>query len=161
MEVKNWADISTILEKTKTSSHSQELSPRIAFITFNYGIDGVSIEISKYARCFEKIFGENTEVHLIGGQFFENSNAVLKKRWKKLAIPNFDGWDKWAGGKWFEKLFYSDMPADSELSDKMAVEIYNQATEFSEILYKYLTENNISIVRCIVSAITYLDLNLG
>jgi len=146
MEVKTWKDIDLVIEKTKTSSPPAKLTPKIAFITFNYGIDGVSIEISKYARCFEQIFGEDTEIHLIGGQFFDNADAVLKKRWKRLTIPNFDGWDKWDGGKWFDKLYYSDMPEGSEFSSEMAVEIFKQASDFSEIIYYYLTENDISIV---------------
>lgn len=146
MKIKNWKDINSVLGKIKSSSQSRKLSTKIAFVTFDYGIDGVTIEIAKYARCFEEIFGENAEIHLIGGQFYDSSNTVLKKRWKKLEIPNFNGWDKWNDGKWFDSLFYSNMPAGSQLSDKIAVEIFEQASGFSDILFNYLTENDISIV---------------
>ncbi len=146
MKVKTWKDIDLILENLKKPPNRRKLSTKIAFITFNYGIDGVTIEISKYARCFEKIFGNKCEIHLIGGQFFENANTVLKKKWKKLVIPNFDGWDKWDEGKWFKSLFYSDMPRNSEISNKLAVEIFSQASKFSEILFNYFSENDISVV---------------
>jgi len=146
MKVQTWKDINSVLENLKNSALPRKLTPKIAFITFNYGIDGVTIEISKYARCFEKIFGEECEIHLIGGNFFENSNTILKKRWKKVDIPNFDGWDKWDGGKWFDSLYYSDMPPNTETSNKLAVEIYNQASNFSDFLYNYFIENDISIV---------------
>ena len=146
MKIQTWKDISSVLENLKNSAPSRKLSPKIAFITFNYGIDGVTIEISKYARCFEKIFGDECEIHLIGGQFFENANTVLKKRWKKVDIPNFDGWDKWDDGKWFDSLFYSDMPPNTETSNKLAVEIFSQASKFSDFLFNYFSENDISIV---------------
>ena len=40
----------------------------IAFITFEYGVDGVSIEIIKYIKVFREIF-QNPKIHLIGGEF--------------------------------------------------------------------------------------------
>jgi len=155
--INNWQDISNFLDTISkenslpTVKNINELPANgIAFITYNYGIDGVSIEISKYARCFEQTFSPSGEdfipIHLIGGGFLEHSESVIKPRWKRFEIPNFDGWDKWEKGKWFQKLFYEDMPEGSEISDKLAQEIWRQAIKFARHIANYITELDIKLI---------------
>ncbi len=72
-----------------------------AFITYNYGIDGVSIEISKYAQILNDLyapFGE-APIYLIGGKFFRQSKSVLSAEWQTLQLDGIDGWDKIERGK--------------------------------------------------------------
>ncbi|RLD09276.1 MAG: hypothetical protein DRI44_08845 [Chlamydiae bacterium] len=156
-QVDDWKDIHHVLKKIstddypiqKTATLKELISDGVAFITYNYGIDGVSIEISKYARYFEHTYSNSEKhisIHLIGGGFLEHSESVIKSRWHKLEIPNFDGWDKWDNGKWFKKLFYEDMPEESEKSDSLAKEIWKQASNFAEEIIEYINENNIKLI---------------
>ena len=156
-QVNNWKDISHILKNISTNTPNlpnpatlkELVSDGVAFITYNYGIDGVTIEISKYARFFENTFSDSEEyvpVHLIGGGFLEHSESVIKNRWHRLEIPNFDGWDKWDSGKWFKKLFYDDMPEGSDESDSLAREIWKQASDFAEEIIEYITSRNIKLI---------------
>ena len=59
----SWKDIDAILKRIKKpvatnntdtiASYTEDIKNGIAFITYDYGIDGVSIEISKYPKiCF-------------------------------------------------------------------------------------------------------------
>jgi len=133
----------------KPASLKELISDGVAFVTYNYGIDGVSIEISKYAQYFEHTFSDsekNISVHLIGGGFLEHSESVIKSRWHKLEIPNFDGWDKWDNGKWFKKLFYEDMPEGSDKSNLLAQEIWKQSSDFAEEIIEYISEQNIKLI---------------
>ena len=160
-EVCTWNDISTILtgfkEEKRTeqstgteSDYLNDIKSGIAFITFDYGIDGVSIEIEKYALCLEKLFkkkiGTDIPLHFIGGDFHDKADTVLKPRWQRYRIPNSNGWSKWSGGKWFAKLFYDEMPEGSDISNAMAKEIWKQAVDFAEQLGGYLIENNIKLL---------------
>ena len=98
-EIKNWGDINKVLDNIKDhivcEKYTKEafdirLRKGIAFITYDYGIDGVSIEISKYASCFEKILAapdaKKPELHFIGGDFYDKAEAVLKPYWNRFEI---------------------------------------------------------------------------
>ena len=154
-----WEDISTILDRCAEqnpmmadppSGDGMDLFSRgVAFITYNYGIDGVSIEIAKYARCLEQLFPERPgagPLHFMGGNFFTEADTVLKPHWRRCLLPNFDGWDKWEGGIWFQKLFHEDMPEGSEESGRMAQEIWRQAVAFTDTLCDYIREHNIALL---------------
>lgn len=151
-----WTEIDAFLqtigkEKEDNSRNTPDdyleiLGKGIGFITYDYGIDGVSIEIRKYADCLERIFAKrriNLPLHFIGGDFYETANILLKPEWKRFQIDGMNGWSKWDSGTWFSKLYYEDMPEGSDASKEMAVEMWKQAVGFAEKLGNYLVENNI------------------
>jgi glycosyltransferase involved in cell wall biosynthesis len=157
--ITDWADINHLvdwlaaLEGRRAATGERHLRERLAgglaFITFDYGIDGVSIEISKYARCLEKILSRDTgstPIHLIGGDFTDKADAVIAPNWHRFTLPNSNGWDKWDGGRWFSRLFYEDMPQDSEASSEMAAEIWRQALGFAHTLCDYIAKSSIRLL---------------
>lgn len=158
--VGDWADISRFLDEARGAApppqaHDRErftslLGSGIAFYTFDYGIDGVSIEITKYAQCLENIFAARPDrelpLHFIGGDFHDKADIVLKPYWKRFRIDGMNGWSKWMGGEWFARLYYEDMPADSDVSRSTAREIWRQAAEIAGRLGRYLSGNGISLV---------------
>ena len=154
IEVNDWQDISKFLDSIKSTPESiPELSKKdfssllskgAAFVTYDFGIDGVSIEIFKYAECLEHIFPE-IPLHFIGGDFHEKADIVLKDYWKRFEIDGFNGWDKWFDGKPFAKLFYEDMPENSDISKEMACEIWDEAKNFAFKLGEYFSKNNIKL----------------
>ncbi len=98
----------------------QTMAKGVAFITFAYDIDGVSMEIAKYAQCFERIL-PGVPIHCVAGNFGDKAGVVLDPAWHRFVLDGADGWDKWDGGKWFHQLFYEDLPPDSEHSSALAV----------------------------------------
>lgn len=153
-----WEHIAAVLSQLKDSVPNPPLitkqeflrltSRGAAFVTFDYGIDGVSIEISKYARSLGSLFGSRGEgkLHFIGGDFYSQADSVLMPDWHRFRIQGINGWSKWEGGKWFSALFYEDMPDASETSSKLAKEIYRQAVSIAQRLGNYLVENDISLL---------------
>jgi glycosyltransferase involved in cell wall biosynthesis len=119
-----------------------------AFLTFDYGVDGVSIEIAKYAQSLEALYEDVSEssIHLIGGDFYPQADTVMDPAWHRFKIEGINGWSKWAEGKWFGKLFYEDMPAGSPESDALAGEMYAQAVTIAEKLGAYIIENDITLL---------------
>lgn len=117
-------------------------------MTFDYGVDGVSIEIAKYAQSLEDLYAEVGEpaIHLIGGDFYSQADTVMDPGWQRFKIEGINGWSKWAEGKWFGKLFYEEMPEGSQLSDELAVEMYALAVSIAEKLGGYIVENNIGLL---------------
>ncbi len=154
IKVNDWRDISEFLDSIKSTPESipalnekefsSMLSTGAAFVTYDFGIDGVSIEIFKYAECLEEIF-PGIPLHFIGGDFHEKADIVLKDYWKRFEIDDFNGWDKWSDGKPFAKLFYEDMPESSGKSQQAAQEIWIEAKEFALKLGDYFYANNIKL----------------
>ena len=117
----------------------------IAFITFAFDIDGVSMEIAKYARCFEAI-APGIPVHCIAGNFGSKVDAVLDPDWHRFVLDGADGWDKWDSGIWFTQLFYEDLPPSGERTSALAIEMWNQALALAERLIDYIETNNIRLL---------------
>ncbi|MDD5727551.1 MAG: hypothetical protein PHV59_03210, partial [Victivallales bacterium] len=153
-EINDWRDISAFLDKLKSAPGDlpeadgekflELLTSGAAFVTYDFGIDGVSIEIAKYADCLERIC-PGIPLHFIAGDFHEEAGIVLKDYWRRFRIDDFNGWNKWRGGKPFARLFYEDMPAGSEVSRAAAREIWNEAKAFALKLAVYFRGNNIRL----------------
>ena len=155
---KNWTDISLGLADIKENAPPvkrfsrdeffEKVRTGIAFWTFDFGIDGVSIEISKYAQCLYDILSDEKKavIHYISGDFHPQADNIIKPEWKRYRISGVNGWSKWNRGIWFEKLFYQDMKENSKISHKMAFEIWNQAVNLAKKLGTYIAENEISLL---------------
>jgi len=155
-EITDWNHISLQLEALRqTEAESPwpdaKLAARggVGFVTFDYGIDGVSIEISKYADCLESLFsGEDSAapVHFIGGDFYTQADSVIRPQWRRFEIDGVNGWSKWEDGKWFSRLFYEAMPQNSNESREMAREIWSQAVRIATELGGYVAAGNIGLL---------------
>ena len=117
----------------------------IAFTTFAFDIDGVSMEVAKYARCLEAIL-PGVPIHCIAGNFGSKVDAVLDPTWHRFLLDGADGWDKWDGGMWFTQLFYEDLPPSGDKTSTLAIEMWNQALALAERLIDYIETNNIRLL---------------
>jgi glycosyltransferase involved in cell wall biosynthesis len=154
----NWIDIDAILmlirkppeshQVSVANSFPKEIKNGIAFLTYDYGIDGVSIEMSKYAMSLQNIVFKNNkpQIHFIGGNFYPHADTVIKPEWKRFKLSGSNGWGKWENAFWYDQLFNEKMPQDSQQSDNLAEEIWKQAVLLSKRLGKYLAENNIHLL---------------
>jgi glycosyltransferase involved in cell wall biosynthesis len=120
----------------------------VAFVTFAFGIDGVSMEIAKYARCFERL-APGVPIHCIAGNFGTRADDVLDDRWQRHRLAGADGWDKWDDGKWFARLFYEDLVPGSDESSELAREIWNQACDLAGPLAAYLEDHGIGLLTAV------------
>ncbi len=155
-EVRTWDDIHTVLDGLRRGDAGpgevdvfESAARGVAFLTFEYGIDGVTIEIAKYAACFERLFagrGIDVPIHCVGGNFSESAHLVLVDRWATHLLPGANGWAKWDGGRWFAGLFEEDMPEGSERSSELAVEIWSQATDLARRLADHVLEHRIGLL---------------
>ncbi|MEN8241263.1 MAG: glycosyltransferase [Chloroflexota bacterium] len=154
----SWSDIAQILEQVKRidqpaqkldkQSYLARYAKGTAFITFDFGIDGVSIEISKYAQRLEEIFAPFSEnsVHMIAGNFHEEASSILSDSWCRFEVEGINGWTKWDDGKWFRALFEKEIKLNSQESKELAIEIFRQAVSIARRLGKYLIDHQIALL---------------
>ena len=156
--VSSWEDISREVNRIKSvqqkalpasrEEYLQFVSQGTAFLTFSIGIDGVSIDVAKYARVLEELYRPYADagLHFIAGDFSPQADTVLKSHWSRFKIDGIDGWSKWDDEKWFAALYFEDMPAGSQRSSELATEIYRQARLIAAQLGEYLVANKISLL---------------
>ena len=154
----DWGDIVTLLnqiqnkKKASIIPHNDDFlkffARGTAIITFSYGIDGVSVEASKYAHTLNDLFTPvgNPSIHFIGGNFKPQASSILSPEWHRFQIDGIDGWNKWDGGKWFNALFRQEIKSNSEESNLLTKEVYSQAASIAKRLGKYLIDNQISLI---------------
>ena len=154
----SWEEISSAVKQIRSVEHKllsasraaflQSASQGTAFLTFDFGIDGVSIEIAKYARILEKLYQPygDARLHFIAGDFSPQADTILKAHWSRFQIDGINGWSKWDEGKWFDALFHEEMPAGSQRSSELAAEVYRQARVIAGKLGDYLVANKIELL---------------
>ena len=121
----------------------------VAFVTFAYDIDGVSMEIAKYGECLRALFaerGHDLPIHCIGGTFRDKADHVLPPDWKRCELVGADGWAKWNGGRWFERLFERDLEEGSEEAIDVAREIWRQAGTLAGRICDYADTEGIGLL---------------
>ncbi len=119
-----------------------------AFITFGYGIDGVTIEIAKYAQTLEDIYRplKTSAIYLMGEHFARETEAIFQPAWQRVHLDGIDGWGKWGDGAWFDALFRKTLISRSEESRRLAAEIFRQAVSIAERLEQFLLEHQIALL---------------
>lgn len=154
----DWDDIVILLNQIKNKKkppapprnedYLKSFARGTAFISFSYGIDGVSIETVKYAQTLNDLFTPvaTPSIHFIGGNFEPQAATILSPEWHRFQIDGIDGWNKWDDGKWFKALFRKQMKSYSKESNFLTEQIYRQAVLIAKRLGKYFLDNQISLV---------------
>jgi len=154
----DWGDIEIFLNRIKKRKPPDIIHSKVeaiqcfargtAFITFSYGIDGVSIEISKYGHTLFNLFKEfeGSSIHLIGGNIDPQVESIMGKNVQFHQLEGIDGWDKWDEGKWFGALYRKKMRSFSDQSRRLTKEMYEQAVIIAKQLGEYFITEQISLV---------------
>jgi glycosyltransferase involved in cell wall biosynthesis len=71
-----------------------ELHHGVGFLTFEIGIDGVSMEIAKYAEALRASV-HGLSVHYIAGHFADAAEHVIDREAEWHAVPEMDAFDAW------------------------------------------------------------------
>ncbi len=157
LQIGDWADIDQALDtlprQPVASDTSRLLDPaadlRVAFATFDFGIDGVSMEIAKYATCLEKLkrsHGAECQIHCIAGDFYPAADHVLRSHWRRRRIAGCNGWAKWGDGRLFDRLFAEPMKEGSSASGEVARAVWSEALSIARMLSDYLAKRDVELL---------------
>ncbi|MGD2035722.1 MAG: hypothetical protein PVF73_11730, partial [Bacteroidales bacterium] len=149
----DWGDISSFLKNIQlnifgTKSLVSKSKVNIAYLTFEFGVDGVTREIMKYARRMELLLkNSNRKVStiLVGERFYGQIDKIMPVYWKKKTIKDINGWDKWQYGRLFSRMFHQKMPKNSAISQSTTLEVWNQSIEIAFELFKVVETYNINL----------------
>ena len=126
-----------------------QLEQGIAFVSFDFGIDGVSMEVSKYAKAFEQL-SEQTSIHFIAGTFKKGHQTVLEQRWTKHEIPDVDGFN---GCKTYKNFFETKLSRGSKEYNQLIEQLWQQTQSLCKEIGEIIEQHQIQLlIPCNVNA---------
>ncbi len=114
----------------------------IAFITFLYSVDGVTIEVEKYAKLYRKIL-KGVKVHYICGKFYPESFKLIDQRTIKHEIPEMRGFDNW---KLYKDFYFTRLERGSKKYNELILKFWDEVLLITEKLGTYIENNNINLL---------------
>ncbi|PCJ57286.1 MAG: hypothetical protein COA79_16405 [Planctomycetota bacterium] len=150
--IKTWFDLGLFLDQIKEdasipissykgnlNSFVNHLSKGIAFITFNYSVDGVTMEIEKYAKSLKQL-SPKANIHYIGGEIQDKAINLIPTFAKHKVIPELKPFDEWP---LFEFFFKIKLERGSIEYNQLIDEFWKETLTIIKKLSKYIEEKNI------------------
>ncbi len=156
--VHTWFDMGLLLDRIRDNRKPLENLPQsfkkfkdnlqsgIAFVTFDFGIDGVTIEIEKYSEIFTRIVttatGKAPNIFWIGS-VLKLKEDRLPENCRFLPLPGGEGFDDWDG---YNEYFHTHLSRGSETYNSLAKKVWRQTVELALKLGKYIVDYDIQLL---------------
>ncbi len=154
--INTWFDLGLFIDRVKESRPipSAEFSSSfdefknqisdggIGFVTFYYAVDGVTLEIEKYAKNFQSLVPD-IPIHYIGGEFYPESQELIDPSVGKCAIPEMKSFDKW---NLYKDFFHTKLQRGSKSYNSLIKKYWSQVLKITQKLGKYVEDNNIKLL---------------
>ena len=152
--IATWFDLGLFLDRLRESRPSlacrpcadlpafeRDVAAGIAFITFDIGIDGVSMEIAKYAKALRLFLGD-PKLHYIAGDFDDCSDHVIdpSDRWHTLEI--IQGFADWPS---YRDFFSRKLERGGPLYNELIGRLWSEVLDICEQLGAIVEENDIHL----------------
>ena len=155
-KIETWFDLGLFIDRlrenrnipsTKTFDNFEKfkgyIAHGIAFITFDLSIDGVSIEVGKYAKSFRRII-KDIPIHFIYGELDKKvGENIIDPSYKTFEIPEIIGFDNW---KYYKNFFHKELERGSEDYNSLILNLWADVLTVTEKLGNYIEENNIRLL---------------
>lgn len=113
-----------------------------AFLTYQYSIDGVSIEVEKYAKIFNKKFS-GANIHYIAGEIFPEADKIIPPFVKRHELKNIGAFDTW---ELYNDFFFTKLERGSKEYNELIGKFWIQTLQIFEQLGNYINANDIGFL---------------
>jgi len=153
-EINTWFDLGLFIDRFKEQPSKTAFKGNtkafdihlekggIAFITFYFSIDGITVETEKYAKTFNSIY-PNLPIHYIAGEIKPEADELIHKDAFKKVIKEMDGFDNWP---LYDDFFKIKMERGSTGYNALIGKFWDEVLVLVEKLGRYIEENNISLL---------------
>jgi glycosyltransferase involved in cell wall biosynthesis len=155
-KVETWFDLGLFLDRLKDSRNNPSTEFQgsfedfqkgiqqggIGFVTFYFTVDGVTIEVEKYAKILRRHWPE-ANIHYIAGEFFPEADKLIPAEYKRYAIPEARGFDNW---ELYNHFFKTKLQRGSKEYNALITKFWKEALIIAEKLAKYIEDNDISLL---------------
>lgn len=154
--INTWFDLGLFIDRFKEENEEDELQFKgdyeafikknsaggAAFLTFHYMIDGVTVEIGKYAELMRRNI-PGIPIHYIAGKFHSKSDTLINPSYKKLEVPLLKGFGEWP---LYEGLFLTDLERGSVAYNDLIIKLWNECLLIVDRIGRYIEEENITLL---------------
>ncbi|SNR58411.1 Glycosyl transferases group 1 [Lutibacter agarilyticus] len=153
-KINTWFDLGLFIDKFKDqnsksafkgSAQSYDAALEkggIAFLTFYFTIDGITVETEKYAKTFKNIY-PNIPIHFVAGDIKQEADELIPKDAFKKVIPEMEAFDAWP---LYNDFFNIKMERGSEAYNNLIGKFWKEVLVLIEKLGTYIEENDISLL---------------
>ncbi len=114
----------------------------VAFLTFYFTIDGITVETEKYAKIFKSIYPD-IPIHFVAGDIKEEADELIPKDAFKKVIPEMEAFDAWP---LYSDFFKIRMERGSDAYNELIGKFWDEVLVLVEKLGSYIEDNNISLL---------------
>ncbi len=153
-KINTWFDLGLFLDRFK-EQHSKSAFKEnkeifnnhlekggVAFFTFYFTIDGITVETEKYAKVFKNIY-PNIPIHFIAGEIKQEADELIPKDAFKKIIPEMEAFDAWP---LYKDFFQIKMERGSEAYNNLIGKFWKEVLVLVEKLGTYIEDHNISLL---------------
>ena len=154
-QLNTWFDLGLFLDRLKVQSavpstrcdgdleeFHRTISSGVGFVTFDYGIDGVTMEIVRYAKTLQRILG-GIPIHFISGKFSPETDGLLDPSWERSVLRGLDGFDSWP---LYESFFHRRLDRGGPLYNELIGLFWTDVLSITEKLGRYIEDHQIRLL---------------
>ena len=153
-EINTWFDLGLFIDRFKEKQSNAAFKGTtqnfdihienggIAFMTFFLGIDGITVEMEKYAKTFKNIY-PNISIHYITGEIKAEADELIPKYVIKKVIKEMDGFDHWP---LYNDFFNIKMERGSKEYNALIGKFWDEVLHLVDKLGRYIVEQKISLL---------------
>ena len=154
-KIATWFDLGLFLDRLREDPPSparrapadlpafeRDIAAGVGFLTFDFGIDGVSMEIAKYAEALRLFLG-NPKIHYIAGHFEEFSDHVIDPTDTWHTIEAMRAFDKWPS---YRDFFSRKLDRGGKVYNELIGRLWSEALSICERLGAIVEENDIRLL---------------
>ncbi len=155
-KIETWFDLGLFMDRFKENrdyppilyqggfeAYKEELRKGgVAFITFHYMVDGVSVEMNKYASLFRRNI-PGIPVHMLAGEIHSKTAGLIDAEFIQHEIPELKGFDQW---ELYRDFYFTRLERGSETYNQLIGRLWEQTLLIVRKLGLVIEENGINLL---------------
>ena len=152
--IKTWFDLGLFLDRFKEEKQNTHFQANyqdyqkhlnegaMAFVTFYFAVDGITVETEKYANVFKELFPQ-IKIHYVAGEIYDEASEMINESYCKKEISEINGFEKW---KLYNDFFKIKMERGSKAYNLLIDKFWEDTLAIVEKLGNYIEKNNIRLL---------------
>ncbi len=114
----------------------------IGFLTFHYMVDGVTVEVNKYASLMQRNI-PGAPIHYIAGTIHSKTASIINEEYEKHVISEMAGFDEW---ELYRDFYFTRLERGSPPYNELIRKLWSQTLIIVEKLGGYIEEKGINLL---------------
>jgi len=154
-KIKTWFDLGLFLDRIKEDQPYPSIhldgsyddfkegfrTGGVAFLTFHYMVDGVTVEVDKYASLMRRNI-PGIPIHYIAGEIHSKTAPFIEEDYIQKVIPELAGFNEW---ELYHDFYFTKLERGGPVYNVLIGKLWSQTLVIVEKLGRYIEEQGISL----------------